>query len=467
MSKKIKFVDNILIDNLSHELRGIGSLVDGKKIFVDGALPDETVNARAIYQKKNFINTVATDILTPSPDRITPKCKHSLFNASLSICGACSLQHLEPQKQIELKESLLKELLQDSVFFDKPITSKQWHYRGKARLSCNYDKKKDRVWIGFREKLFHRVVHIDKCCTLIEEFASSISDISLLIEGFNNPGAIVQLELAVGEIKNNIEKEERTNDIAVIFRHIDKLTHDDISSLIEFFKYKKWRLYLQSGGLETIKMIYPSTQNSNSLLSYFHRRSDGDDLELQFFPTDFTQVNLSVNNEMVAQAIRWLELGKNDVVLDLFSGIGNFSLPIAKATSVVTAIESNDIMVHRCLHNAKINNIDNLESFAINLYSEEGIKKLYKILIEKKFNKILIDPPRAGAKELLEWLLNNKCYVSNFEKIIYISCNPLTFIRDKALLYDLGYSIKRINVLDMFPQTNHIETMALFEKYSN
>lgn len=438
-SKPDSTPQNAYIDNLSHEGRGVARL-NGKATFIQGALPGEEVMFQYTRIKKDFDEGQLVSVINPSPLRVEPKCPH------YQLCGGCSLQHLSEASQINFKQDQLLDLLTrfaqtrpQTVL--EPLLGSHWHYRNKARLSVRFVEKKQATLVGFRERNNPRyITEITQCPVLNASLGSDLMPLRLLIESMSDKHSIAQVELAAGD-----------EEIALIFRHLAPLTPDDLLKLEGFAQTYHYKIFLQPGGPDTVTLLFPPM--SNQYLTY-----DLPDHELQFefHPTDFTQVNSALNRAMVNCAIELMDLKKSDNVLDLFCGLGNFSLPMAKYCAKVIGVEGSTNMVERAYHNAKKNQLEGLEFYAANLDDKECVQKL----AQYTFNKLLIDPPRSGALEIVR-----KMDLLNPQRIVYVSCNPVTLARDTGILVnEKGYRLISAGVMDMFPHTAHVESIALFEK---
>lgn len=427
------------IEKFSHDGRGIAR-VDGKTTFVSGALADENVTMQYKMRKKDFDEGVTLSVEKASPFRVEAKCPH------YAMCGGCSLQHLDLQKQIEVKQELLLELLEryaklapQSVL--EPLRGDAWHYRNKARLSVRYVSKKGDVLVGFRERDNSRfIADIHDCLILNQQVASSIDALRQLISSFTDPTSIAQIEVAAGD-----------DEIALIFRNLTELSEEDIVKLKQFALDYNFRIYLQPKGPDSVYLLHPET--ASEFLSYSLPEFS---VNYQFKPTDFTQVNAVINRQMVKQAIELLELKEDDTVLDLFCGLGNFSLATAKNVKHVYGVEGSQEMVERASMNMRHNNLSNAEFFACDL-DKDFATLLPKF---KKANKILLDPPRSGAYAVVKQIA-----ALDIERIVYVSCNPVTLARDTDILVnEFGYKLISAGVMDMFPNTAHVESIALFVK---
>jgi len=428
----------VLVTKLSHDGRGIAH-INGKTTFVFGALPDEEVIIKHINRRAQFDEAATTKIIKPSRERIEPGC------AFFGACGGCSLQHMTQSSQISFKQSVLLEQLEH---FGKvkpeniiaPLVSDPYGYRRKARYSVRFVAKKDRVLIGFRELHQPRfLADIDSCQVVHPKLGLIIKPLQDCLLKLENKKHIAQIEAGVGD-----------NATALIFRHLETMSHADRKILVEFAKEHDIWLFLQPGGYKTIHKVYPVDQDI--YLTY----NISDNIILYFFPSDFTQINNNINRQMIQQALYFLELGITDVVLDLFCGIGNFSLPMAGRSAQVIGIEGEAAMVQRAHMNAERNGITNASFYRADLSEPEA---LANVINNRAFNKILIDPPRSGARVLIENLS-----LENVSHIVYVSCNPATLARDAGILVGRGFSLTHVGVMDMFTHTEHVEAMAVFKR---
>jgi len=433
------------IISLSHEGRGV-SKNNGKIRFIEGALPNETVKARFISQHAKFDELVVTEIIDGSPDRVSAPCAH--FDA----CGGCSLQHMDVVAQINHKQAVLKEQLThfgkiSPVSWMDVITSQAEAYRAKARLGVFYDKKQKKVLLGFREKRNKVIADIDHCLVLDARISGRLLDLKKLVASLSSPASTSHIEVAAGDTA-----------VALLFRQMSELNNDDKFKLIEFAKLFTFDLYIQTGmqerGTNTVIKLWPEGEIDR--LSYSLAYSEHkNELNLSFHPKDFTQVNRAMNRKMVLKALQCLALTSHDRVLDLFCGLGNFTLPIAKFAASVVGVEGSESMVQRAYENAEKNGLDNVDFFASNLQSD-FTKQAWA---SRPFDKALIDPPRSGALEIVKYLARLK-----IQRIVYISCNPATLSRDAGVLVEKGYTLSQVGVLDMFPHTAHVESIALFDR---
>ncbi|ORU94132.1 MAG: 23S rRNA (uracil(1939)-C(5))-methyltransferase [Cycloclasticus sp. symbiont of Poecilosclerida sp. N] len=423
------------IQSLAHDGKGVAH-VDGKVVFIANALPGEQVVFEYTRKKKDIAEGRVTEVLKASEDRVEPGCQH------YSICGGCSFQHLDPEKQILAKQSILVDQFKSIAHISDvelwpALTGPHWGYRNKARLGVKDVPKKGRVLVGFREKASSFLAEIESCEVLHPSVGKRLMDLSVLIGNLSIKDKIPQIEVSICD--------HRT---ALVFRVLEPLSSEDEAILAEFEKSADVDIYTQSKGPNTITPL----RGEKPALSY----QLPNDVTLYFGPSDFVQVNVEINNSMINRALQTLDLNESDNVLDLFCGLGNFSLPMARVAGHVTGVEGNDDLILRAKDNADKNGIENVGFYTANLMQELADQPWTK----KKYNKVLIDPPRLGAKEILHYLAK-----WGAQQVLYISCNPSTLARDAAILVNkLGYTLKRTGVMDMFPHTSHVESIALFEK---
>lgn len=426
------------IHALSHDGRGIASIAN-KTTFISGALCNELVTYKITQKRSQYNEADMLEVLNPAKERVNPPCQH------FGVCGGCSLQHMLSETQLAFKQQTL---LDQFKHFGKlspetvlaPLNATTLGYRRKARLGVKFVYKKNKLLVGFREKSSNYLADLKHCVVLHPAVGEKLLELSKLITTLTIDKQIPQIEVAIGD-----------TDVALIFRHLEDLTAEDKEKLIAFAKQYHFQIYLQPGPPASVHQIWPDEQRMR--LTY---TLPDFQLEFLFHPLDFTQVNLEMNRLIVKQAIQLLDLQSTDKALDLFCGIGNFSLPMARSAQHVTGIEGSIDMVERAHDNAKHNHIDNVSFFAADLHA----LSLQAHWLNAQYDKILLDPPRAGAKEILP-------HVKKFAatKIVYVSCNPATLSRDAGILvHELGYKLKAAGVMNMFAHTSHIEAMALFEK---
>jgi len=427
------------VEKLSHDGRGLAR-IDGKATFIDGALAGERVTFEKLRTKRDFDEGRVLSIEEPSADRVEPRCPHH------GVCGGCSLQHLNPDIQIHEKETLVLELLTRIAHLEPKhvapalSASSIWHYRNRARLSVSFVEKKGRVLIGFREKHNGRyVADIEQCSILHEKVGTSLPELSTLLGTMDDPHTFPQIEVAAGD-----------DVVALVFRHLVDLSDSDKTKFRTFADATGFRIFFQPGGMDTVTLFYPE---GDDMLTY---RLPDQNITFSFYPTDFTQVNSGLNRQMVTQALDWLALTADDVVLDLFCGLGNFSLPLATQCARVFGVEGSDAMVERASANALKNNLTNTQFACANLDDEEALLPFKSYAC----TKLLVDPPRTGALAIVKHIQH-----INPESILYVSCNPATFARDAdVLVHEKGYVLEKLGVMDMFPHTTHVEVMGYFKK---
>ncbi len=422
------------IEDLSQDARGVAR-VDGKVVFITDALAGEQVRYMRTHSRSSFDEGSLTEVLEASADRVAPGCQH------FGLCGGCSLQHLSSAAQIHFKQGQMLESLQRigkviPQHVAEPLTGPQWGYRRRARLGVKYVKAKQRVLVGFRERGNALVADLARCEILQPPVGDLLTPLADMIGQLSICDKVPQIEVAVAD-----------NAVALVMRIMAELSTADRALLEAWSSEQKVWFFLQAGGLETVRPLLTGTPE----LCF---RLDNDALDLVFKPTDFLQINTELNESMIQQAMAWLEPNKSDRVLELFCGLGNFSLPLARRCSQVFAVEGDDELVERAKQNAQRNGITNASFHSADLF----VKQSEAAWIKQDFNLALLDPPRAGAEEAMDMLA-----LAGVERILYISCHPATLARDAAILVNkYGYSLRRAGVMDMFPHTQHVESMALF-----
>ena len=421
------------IESLSHEGRGVAHL-DGKTVFIDNALPGEEVRFVYTSQRKAFDQGRAVDIVTSSPDRVEPACPHFL------VCGGCSLQHMSASAQVAHKQAVLLEQFHHVARLEiedvlPPLTAAQWGYRRKARLGVRFVVKKDKLLIGFRERSSAFLTDMNSCAVLHESVGQHIEDLQALVRSLEAYQHIAQIEVAVGDDLT-----------ALVFRNLQELNAADEAKLIDFAKTFDVQIWLQPKGPDSAMPLWPTDSRLYYALPEY-------DVELDFLPTDFTQVNYAMNHQMVARAIELLELQPEHNVLDLFCGIGNFSLPLSRKVRKVTGIEGSAALVARARENAERNNVTNVDYIAADLTE-------YMPAADEPVDRLLLDPPRSGALEVVARMKE-----LNPQRIVYVSCNIATLARDAGeLVANQGYKLVSAGIMDMFPHTAHVESIAVFER---
>ena len=427
-----------IIESLDHEARGVTRL-DGKTVFVDGALPGESVEY-AVYRRKPSYELARTlRVLDASPDRVTPRCPH------FGICGGCSMQHLDPAAQVAAKQRLLEDNLwhlgrirAEQLY--APIYGQPWAYRYRARLSVRLVPKKGGVLVGFHEKKSSYVADMQQCEILPSHLSAMLLPLRELIAGMSIRDRLPQIEVAVGERVT-----------ALVLRILDAPDANDETLLRQFADRHGVVFYLQPHGPATAYRFHPL---DGPRLSYVLPDFA---VEHFFSPTEFTQVNHATNRALVRRALNLLDPRPGERVADMFCGLGNFTLPIARSGACVIGVEGSPELVRRAAENAAANGLEGL--------AEYRVANLFAVTTESLgalgvFDKMLIDPPRDGALELVKSLA-----ADGPRRIVYISCSPATLARDAAILVtQQGYRLRGAGVVNMFPNTSHVESIALFER---
>ncbi|WP_417529788.1 23S rRNA (uracil(1939)-C(5))-methyltransferase RlmD [Marinobacter lipolyticus] len=427
-----------VVETLSHDGRGIARQ-DGKTQFVDGALPGETVMAKVVGSRSKFDELRTLEVLEAAPTRVTPPCEYA------DLCGGCSLQHMGPDAQIQFKEDTLREHfahfggIEPEEWVAPMLSPETLGYRRKARLGVRYVQARDSVLVGFREKRNSFLTDIGRCAVLDPRIGERISPLRDMLYKLDAYSRIAQVEVACGD------------DAAVmVFRNMDELSDSDRAALIAFGQAHDLHIYLQPKGPDTVHRIWP--EDGEERLGY---RLEEFDLTMKFHPMDFTQVNAGINGTMVHRAVEWLDIQPDERVLDLFCGLGNFTLPLARKAGQVVGVEGDDAMVVRGRENAELNGLNNVTFHGADLQADFTSQPW----AGEGFDKILIDPPRSGAQEVCEYLT-----AFGAKRIVYVSCNPATLARDAGVMVRNGYRLVRAGVMDMFPHTTHVESIALFER---
>ncbi|PID64534.1 MAG: 23S rRNA (uracil(1939)-C(5))-methyltransferase RlmD [Gammaproteobacteria bacterium] len=425
-----------VIESVTLEGNGVAH-IDGKAVFISGAIPGERVMFTYTQRKSRFDEGRVTEVLEASAERVEPRCVH------YGVCGACSWQHIKPEAQIRYKQQAMLDTIrrvgkvEPEVVFE-PLVAESWAYRRKARLGVRYVRKQDRVLVGFRGSDGRSLADMQRCEILHPTLGEHLVDFQELIAGLDARAAIPQIETAVGD-----------NGTALVFRHMEPLSQSDQLALRRFGEQHDYQIYLQPGGPDSVHCIWPD----NPELYYQHPEFN---TRVDFGPQDFFQINQSLNRKMVVRAVELLDPQPEDKVLDLFCGLGNFTLPLAIKAGHVTGVEGDSVMVRRARETALANGIENTDYFVCNLMG----KMQGESWLKQRFDKILLDPPRAGAKEVIEHFGR-----LGAKRIVYVSCHPGTLARDADMLVNTqGYRLVGAGVLDMFPHTAHVESIAVFEK---
>lgn len=427
------------IESLDHDGRGVAH-VDGKVIFIEGALPGEQVEYASYRRKPKYENANATAILKASSQRVTPACEH------FGHCGGCSMQHLDIRGQTAAKQRVLEDafwhiarLHPEQIY--PPIAGFPWAYRLRARLSVRMVPRKGGALVGFHERHSSFVAVMDSCRILPETVSTLITPLKRLVEAMSRPDRLPQVEVAVGG-----------SVIGLVLRHLEPLTDQDEALLREFADRHGITWYLQPGGVDTVRPFHPP---GVALLSY---RLPDFGLTLKFHPTEFTQVNHDINRMLVRRAMALLRPQPGERIADLFCGLGNFSLPIARLGARVLGVEGSQALVARAAQNAADNGLAGLCDFQVaNLFDATA----ESFVALGPLDKLLIDPPREGALDVVKALPESGLPA----RIVYVSCNPATLARDAAVLvHEKGYRLCGAGIANMFPHTSHLESIALFER---
>ncbi len=426
----------VTIESMTNDSRGVAHH-EGKAVFVDGALPGELVLCQTTKRTSKYDEAKVLEVIEASQDRVQPRC------SAAGVCGGCSLQHMNDAHQIHAKQDVLLDNLKqigkvepESIL--APLQGAHWNYRRKARLGVKFVPKKGGVLVGFREKQSGYLAVMDSCEVLDKRFSQLIVPLRELIGKVSVAKRIPQIEIAAGDDAG-----------ILIFRHLEPLSEADIALLKSFGKKHSLCIMLQPGGPDSIVAIQPE------IIDFLEYRLDEWDISIRFRPTDFTQVNADINKLMISRAMELLAPKADDEVLDLFCGVGNFTLPLSRIASQVTGIEAEPGLVKMARDNAIHNAIENVSFITADLYDAP----LDGSWLHKKWDRILLDPPRSGAQEVIERLPDLKP-----ERIVYVSCNPATLARDSGILVQkFGYKFIAAGVMDMFPHTKHVESIAVFE----
>jgi 23S rRNA (uracil1939-C5)-methyltransferase len=429
----------VTIESIDQEGRGIAH-ADGKVIFIEGALTGERVTYASYRKKPSFEMAVAGAILRPSFMRVEPRCIH------FGVCGGCSMQHLEPRAQVAVKQRILEDNLArigkvkpDMIL--PPLQGQPWAYRQRARLSARRVEKKGKTLVGFHEKRSSYVADLTRCEILPEKISRLLMPLSQLVDGLSIRERLPQIEVACGDKVD-----------VLVLRIMEPLTTNDEAALRAFADAHGIQFWLQTKGPDTCRPFHPlnAPPLTYSLPEF--------DIEMPFAPAEFTQVNHTLNRLMVHRAMRLLAPQPGERIADFFCGLGNFTLPIACSGATVLGIEGSEALVRRAEQNARHNGLaDRVEFRAMNLFemNPESFAAL------GRFDKLLIDPPRDGAIELVKAIEGDTAP----SRIIYVSCNPATLARDAEVLAHVkGYTLKAAGVMNMFPQTSHVESIAVFER---
>lgn len=429
------------IESLDLEARGVARR-DGKVVFVEGALPGERVVARIARRKSSFDTAKLDQVLKSSSQRVVPACPN------FGICGGCAMQHLEPSAQVAIKQRVLE----DALWHIGKVTPGQvlapmhgptWGYRYRARLSVRLVNKKGGVLVGFRERRGSYVADMTECLVLPPHVSAMLVPLRELIGAMSAPSRFPQIEVAVGD-----------QTTALVLRHMDPLTDKDIALLRDFAVQHGVSWWLQSKGPETVHPLVPEDADKLAyLLPEFG-------LRMPYRPTDFTQVNYAINRTLIAKALSLLDIQPDDRVADLFCGLGNFTLPLATRARQAVGIEGSPTLIERAKAAAEQQGLADRTQFAVLNLFEVDVQWLRDL---GYFDRVLIDPPREGAEAVARALAALSA-AERPRKIVYVSCSPATLARDAGILVNEGgYRLLNAGVINMFPHTGHVESIAVFE----
>jgi 23S rRNA (uracil1939-C5)-methyltransferase len=451
---------DIDITDLSHDGRGVarrppGHAHAGKTVFVSGALPGETVVARQTARSRSFDEARTLDVLRASPDRVAPRCAH------FGTCGGCVLQHMDEARQIEAKQRVLLENLERIGHVSPrevlpPLVDASWGYRRKGRFSVRRVEKKDRTLVGFREQDPRFVADLYECHTVIPRVGALLPALSALIDGLDARRDVPQVEFIAGDATPEFDG------VALVFRHLQPLSVRDAETLQAFARTHRVAVFLQPGGIDSVRPLWPQAPSLSFRLAPW-------DLEIRFRPLDFIQVNAGLNEKMIARSLALLDAQPGDRVLDLFCGLGNFTLPLARGVREVVGVEGDAGLVARARENAALNCLANAQFHAADLAQDLGGQPWMRAgastpattptMPKTSFDRLLLDPPRSGADAVLKQLP-----LRGLARIVYVSCHPGSLARDAAyLVNERGWSLRAAGVMDMFPHTAHVESIAVFE----
>ena len=428
----------VVITDLSHDGRGVARRDgEGSKVtFVSGALPGELVRAEPTARSRHFDEAKTVEVLEASPQRVPPRCPH------FGVCGGCVLQHLEASQQIVAKQRVLMDNLQRIGHVTPQavlpaLTGYDWGYRRKGRLSVRRVEKKNKTLVGFREIDPRFVADLSVCYTVIPQIGEKIPLLAALVDRMDGQRDIPQIEFIAGD-----------EAVALTIRHMRPLSERDREALIAYAQEHDVAIFLQSGGVDSVQPLWPQDVPLSFHLPQW-------DVELAFRPLDFIQVNAALNQKMIAHALSLLDAKPDDRVLDLFCGLGNFTLPLARVVREVVGVEGDAGLVARAKENAQRNGLENTQFYAADLTQDQRNTSWMR----QGLNKLLLDPPRSGALEVLQQLP-----LKQFERIVYVSCHPGSLARDADYLVNQqGFTLISAGAMDMFPHTAHVESIAVFE----
>lgn len=419
----------VMIERLDAFGQGIAKL-EGKTLFVANALPTEEVEVSIVEDKRQYAKAIVRQRFNDSSDRIKPECPH------FGVCGGCQQQHIKPELQRQSKFDTLQRLLTKKnaiqVESTQIIHDEPYHYRRRVRLGLQYHTKQQRLIMGFRQAASNHLVEVTRCPVMRDEIEQLIEPLRACLSSLESVDKLGHVELAITDSGR-----------LIVLRHLSQLSANDQQLLFSFAQQHEITFCVAFNDGELVRIYGDEPYYCIDGLTCF------------FNPQGFIQVNDKINQKMVNQALEWLDIKPDDCILDLFCGVGNFTLPIAKKAKSVIGVEGVNALVELGRRNASYNQLDNVEFFHENLESE-----LHKqTWLKTRFTKIILDPARAGAFEVMPRLIE-----LSPQLIVYVSCNPATLARDCELLLANGYKLKDIAMIDMFPNTNHLESMVLLVK---
>jgi len=428
------------IESMDLEARGVAHR-EGKVVFVEGALPGERVEATIVRRKPSYEKARAHRVIRASSQRVAPRCPH------FGVCGGCAMQHLEERAQVAVKQRVLEDAfghigkLKPATVLP-PMYGPTWGYRYRARLSVRLVARKGGVLVGFRERHSSYVADMTECHVMPRHVSDMLVPLRRMVESLSTPDRIPQIEVAVGD---------RTT--ALVLRHMEALTKQDLGILRAFAERWKVSWWLQPKGPDSVHLL---CEEDEGLLAY---TLPDFGLRMEYRPTDFTQVNPHINRSLVARAISLLDVAPDHRVADLFCGLGNFTLPLATLAREVVGIEGSSTLTDRALQGAAAHGLQDKTRFAtLNLFEVD----LAWLRALGRFDRMLIDPPREGAEAVARALAS----LTDEERpgrIVYVSCNPATLARDAAIMkHKGGYVLEAAGVVNMFPHTGHVESIAVF-----
>jgi 23S rRNA (uracil1939-C5)-methyltransferase len=426
----------IAVTGLTHDGRGVARRESGKAVFISGALPGERVMAQQTARQRSFDEARALSVLEASAERVEPRCPH------FGVCGGCALQHLDEAQQIHAKQGVLLDnlarighVVPETVL--PPLTDAAWGYRRKGRFSVRRVEKKGKTLVGFREQDPRFVAELSQCHTVIPQVGMKVAALAALIDSLDARSDIPQVEFIAGD-----------DTVALVFRHMVPLSERDRAALVAFAQAHDFAIFLQPGGIESVHALWPDAPPLAFRLPQW-------DVELQFRPLDFIQVNAGLNQKMIASALALLDAQPSDRVLDLFCGLGNFTLPLARGVREVVGVEGDAGLVQRARENALHNGLANAQFNAADLAQDlRG-----EAWMRAGFDRLLLDPPRSGADRVLAQLP-----LEGLRRIVYVSCHPASLARDAGyLVNERGWKLRAAGVMDMFPHTAHVESIAMFD----